>query len=85
MQDILCERRTSNKLIDEAMSDARTLSRQAVQMMNDATAKTVQADQLIIAERARASAYIREERAYQSSQAKLLHKQNQDILNKHQK
>ena len=45
MQDILCERRTSNKLIDEAMSDARRLSRQAVQMMNNATAKTVQAGQ----------------------------------------
>jgi hypothetical protein len=45
MQDILRERRCSNKIIDESMSEARKLSREAVEVINAANAEMNEADQ----------------------------------------
>ncbi len=85
MQDILRERRCSNKIIDESMSEACKLSREAVEVINAANAKMNETDQRIIAVRAHASAKIREERVFQSSRATRLHQKIQDSLDKHQR
>jgi vacuolar-type H+-ATPase subunit H len=58
MQDILRERRASNKIIDEAMSDARKLSTEALEMMREANLQVIKDDERIISERNRASAKI---------------------------
>ncbi len=50
MQDILRECRTSNKIIDEAMSKAYKLSADAWEMMSEANLKMTKADELIISE-----------------------------------
>ena len=73
MKDILQERRASNKIIDESMSEAHKLYREAVEMINNAVARMNEADQQVIAECARASAKISKERVFQSSQAIRLH------------
>jgi hypothetical protein len=85
MQDILCERRCSNKIIDETMSKARKLSREAVEIINTASVKMNEADQQVIAVRAHASTKIREERVFKSTRASTSHKKIQDSLDKHQR
>jgi hypothetical protein len=85
LQDILRERRASNKIIDEAMSEARKLSREAVEMINEENAKINDADKRIIAERTLASAKICDERVFQSSQSARLRQKLEDSLNKHQR
>ena len=62
MQDILRECRASNKFIDEAMSDARKLSAEALEMMREANQQMIKADEHIISERICASTQIREEK-----------------------
>jgi hypothetical protein len=58
MQDIIRERRASNKIIDEAMSDARKLSTEALELMREANQQMIKADERVISERNRASAQI---------------------------
>ena len=67
--DILCERRASNKIIDEAMVEARRLSAEALEMMSKANDMCDEAEAKIIAERNRASARLREERAHHSRES----------------
>jgi hypothetical protein len=83
LQDILRECHASNKIIDEAMSEARKLSREAVEMINEENAKINDADEPIIAECAHASTKISEERVFQSSQSARLHQKLEDSLDKH--
>ena len=59
MQDVLRERRTSNKLIDEAMSKARKLSSEALEMTRDYYLKMMEVNNQIISTRSRASTEIR--------------------------
>jgi hypothetical protein len=66
MQDLLKERRVSNKIIDEAMFDARKLSAQALDMLSDTNSKYAKVEERIVDERTRASTKIREERAHHS-------------------
>ena len=75
MQDILRERRASNKIIDEAMSDARKLSTEALEMMREANLQVIKDDERIISERNRASAKIREERLFQARESDRLRRQ----------
>ena len=65
MQDILRERCASNKIIDKAMSNARKLSTEALEMMREANLQVIKDDERIISERNRASMKIREERLFQ--------------------
>jgi hypothetical protein len=67
--DILRERRASNKIIDEAMVEARRLSAEALEMMSKANDMCDEAEAKIIAERNRASARLREERAHHSRES----------------
>jgi hypothetical protein len=85
LQDILQECRASNKIIDEAMSEACKLSREAVEMINEANAKINDANKRITAERTHASTKICEERVFQSSQSARLDQKLEDSLNKHQR
>ncbi len=54
-------------MINKAMSVARKLSGEAVEMINNATVKINKAEQQIIEARAHESAKIREERVFQSN------------------
>ena len=45
MVDIHQEKRASNRMIDEAMSVARKLSREAMEIINNATVKINEAEQ----------------------------------------
>ena len=58
MQDILREHCVSNKIIDEAMTNARKLSIEALEMMREANLQVIKVDEHIISERNRASAKI---------------------------
>jgi NhaP-type Na+/H+ and K+/H+ antiporter len=82
MQDILRERRASNKIIDEAMSDARKLSAEALEMMREANQQMIKADEHIISERIRASAQIREERLFHSRESARLRRKSVATIDK---
>ena len=82
MQDILQERRTSNKIIDKAMSDARKLSTDALEMTREANVQMIKADERIISERNRMSAKIQEERLFQARQSDRLRTQLRDSIDK---
>jgi len=85
MVDIHQEKRASNRMIDEAMSVAHKLSREAVEMINNATVKINEAKQRLIGARAHAaSAKICEERIFQSNRITTLEQQLKDTLNKHE-
>ncbi len=58
MQDTLRECRMFNKLIDEAMSEARKLSSEALEIMREANLKAMKVDNQIISECSRLSANI---------------------------
>ena len=58
MQDILQERCVSNKIIDEAMSEARKLSTKELEMMREANLQMIKVNERIISKRNRASAQI---------------------------
>jgi FtsZ-binding cell division protein ZapB len=78
MVDLHRERRVSNKMIDEAMVEARRLSDEALEMMS-------KANEMRITERNRASSRIREERAHHSRQSERLgRKQATSIEKLHQ-
>jgi hypothetical protein len=82
MQDILQERRVSNKIIDEAMSDARKLSTEALEMMREANLQVIKDNERIISERNRASAKIQEERLFQARESDRLKRQFGVTINK---
>jgi hypothetical protein len=82
LQDILQERRVSNKIIDEAMSDARKLSTEALEMMREANLQVIKDDERIISERNRASAKIQEERLFQARESDRLKRQFGVTINK---
>jgi len=82
MQDVLRERRTSNKLIDEAMSKARKLSSKALEMTRDYYLKMMEVNNQIISTRSRASTEIREERLFQSRESASLRKKLGDTIDK---
>jgi hypothetical protein len=83
MQDIFQERRASNKIIDEAMSEARKLSADAWEMMSEANLKMTKADQLIISEHNHASTKIQEERLFQSRESARLRQRLGNTIHKH--
>ena len=82
MRDIFRERRASNKIIDDAMSDARKLSTEALEMMREANQQMIKADECIISERIRASAQIREERLFHSRESARLRRKSVDTIDK---
>ena len=82
MQEILRERRASNKIIDEAMSDARKLSIKALEMMREANLQVIKVDERIISEHHHASAKIREERLVQVRESDRLRRKFGDTINK---
>ena len=82
MQDILREHRASNKIINEAMSDARKLSTEALEMMREANQQMIKADEHIISKRIRASAQIREERLFHSRESDRLRRKSVDTIDK---
>jgi hypothetical protein len=72
----------SNKIIDEAMSDARKLSTEALEMMREANLQVIKDDERIVSERNRASAKIREERLFQARESDRLRRKFGDTINK---
>ena len=67
-QELRRERKVSNRIIDDAMIQARLLSREAMEMMEEAKKKCTAAEDNIIAERDRATTRVRGERAIQARQ-----------------
>ena len=82
MQDILREHCASNKIIDEAMSDARKLSTEALEIMREANLQVIKDDERIISERNRASAKILKERLFQAIESDRLRRKFGDTINK---
>ena len=82
MQDILQERCTSNKLIDEAMSEARKLSSKALEMMRDANLKTMEGDNQIISKRSKMSPKIQEEQLFHSRESTTLRRKLVNTIDK---
>jgi len=82
MQDVLRERRASNKLIDDAMFEARKLSTKALEMMREASLKMAEVDHRIISVRNCATSQIREERLFQSRESARLQKKLCDTIDK---
>ncbi len=82
MQDILQEHRASNKIIDEAMSEARKLSSKALEMMREANLQMIKVDECIISKRNCASAKIQEERLFQSRESDRLRRKLGDTIQK---
>jgi hypothetical protein len=82
MQDVLRERRASNKLIEDAMFEARKLSTEALEMMREASLKMADVDHRIISVRNCATAQIREERLFQSRESARLQKKLCDTIDK---
>ena len=82
MQDILQERRASNKIVDKAMSEARKLSAEALEMMSKANLQMMKVDEHIISERNRASTQIREERLFQSRESDRLRRKLGNTIHK---
>jgi len=82
MQDILRERHTSNKLVDEAMSEARKLSSEALEMIRDANLKTLEANNQIISERSKSSAKIQEEQLFHSRESATLRRKLVNTIDK---
>jgi hypothetical protein len=85
MQDIFRERRTFNKIIEEAMSEAHKLSADAWEMMSEANLKMTKADELIISERNRVSTKIQEERLFQSRESARLWQRLGNTIHKHRR
>ena len=67
-QELRQERKASNIIIDDAMKDARQLSKDAIEMMEEAKKKCAAADNNAIAERDRAASSVRKERAIHARQ-----------------
>jgi hypothetical protein len=82
MQDILRERCASNKIIDKAMSDARKISTEALEMMREANLQVIKDDEHIISKRSRASANIQEERLFQARESDRLRRKCGDTIDK---
>ncbi len=83
MQDIFLEHCASNKIIDEAMSEARKLSADAWEIISEANLKMTKAGQLIISECNRASTKIQKERLFQSRESARLRQRMENTINKH--
>jgi hypothetical protein len=69
MVDILCEKRASNKIIDDIIIDAHWVSSEALEMMSQANEKSAKAEEHTINERKRASAQLHKERAHNSRES----------------
>ena len=82
MQDLLQEHRASNKIIDEAMSEARKLSSEALEMMRETNLLMIKVDERIISKHNRMSAKIREERLFQSRESDRLRRKLGDTIQK---
>ena len=82
MQDLLQEHRASNKIIDEAMSEARKLSSEALEMMRETNLQMIKVDERIISKHNRMSAKIREERLFQSRESDRLRRKLGDTIQK---
>jgi hypothetical protein len=82
MQDIDRECKASNKIIDEAMSDARKLTVEALVMMREAEIKCSKVDECITAEHNLATTCIHAERMHHSKESVRLQQKLEDRLDK---
>ena len=82
MVDILREQRASNKIIDEAMVEARCLSSEAVDMISKAHETCNNVDDLIITERNHASSRLREERTHHSKESTRFQRNQEKTIEK---
>ena len=72
MQDILRERRVSNKIIDESMIEARALMSEALKLMSQSDGMSASIKHPIISERDCASTQLCKERAHHAMQSSKL-------------